>query len=76
MEVTTRATNHRLLVFIPCYNCEQQIGRVLEQFRDVPPEIFDEILVLDNRSTDGTVNVALAKMSSPRGCRVTATQQV
>jgi glycosyltransferase involved in cell wall biosynthesis len=71
MEVTTRATNHKLLVFIPCYNCEQQIGRVLEQFRDVPPEIFDEILVLDNRSSDGTVGVSLAAIARLRGYRFT-----
>lgn len=57
--MTTHATNVKLLVFIPCYNCERQIGRVLEQFRAVPPAIFDEIIVLDNRSTDGTVGAAL-----------------
>ena len=50
----------RILVFIPCYNCEQQIGRVLQQFGGVPPASFDEILVLDNRSTDGTAEAAVA----------------
>jgi glycosyltransferase involved in cell wall biosynthesis len=50
--------SERILVFIPCYNCERQITRVLEQFQSVPRGTFDEILVLDNRSTDGTVRVA------------------
>jgi glycosyltransferase involved in cell wall biosynthesis len=57
----------RILVFIPCYNCERQIGRVLQQFRGVPPAMFDEILVLDNRSTDGTVNAALDAVSDMGG---------
>jgi glycosyltransferase involved in cell wall biosynthesis len=59
----------RILVFIPCYNCERQIGRVLQQFRCIPPASFDEILVLDNRSTDGTVNVALESAADVVGFR-------
>jgi len=49
----------RLLVFIPCYNCERQIGRVLQQFRQVRGANFEEVLVLDNRSTDGTADAAI-----------------
>jgi glycosyltransferase involved in cell wall biosynthesis len=49
----------RILVFIPAYRCEQQIGRVLQQFAAPgPAERFAEILVLDNRSPDGTVAAA------------------
>jgi len=54
----------RILVFIPCYNCERQIGRVLRQFEGVPPGTFHEILVVDNRSRDGTASVAAAALSS------------
>jgi glycosyltransferase involved in cell wall biosynthesis len=61
----------RILVFIPCYNCERQIGRVLAQFRGVPPASFDEVLVLDNRSTDGTVDVALDASAIMGDLRVT-----
>jgi glycosyltransferase involved in cell wall biosynthesis len=53
------AMTDRILVFIPCYNCERQIGRVLRQFRDVPRNTFEEILVLDNNSQDGTVRAAI-----------------
>jgi glycosyltransferase involved in cell wall biosynthesis len=59
----------RILVFIPCYNCERQIARVLEQFRLVPRDTFDEILVLDNQSSDGTVQVAIDAITGLRGCR-------
>ncbi|HEV7252629.1 MAG TPA: glycosyltransferase family 2 protein [Mesorhizobium sp.] len=49
----------RILVFIPAYRCERQIGRVLEQFgQPGRAERFAQILVLDNRSPDGTVAAA------------------
>jgi glycosyltransferase involved in cell wall biosynthesis len=54
----------RILVFIPCYNCERQIGRVLRQFRIVPAGTFEEILVVDNRSRDRTASVAAEALSS------------
>ena len=44
----------RILVFIPCYNCSRQIGRVLAQFRDVAPGLFAKIMVVDNESRDDT----------------------
>jgi len=52
----------RILVFIPCYNCERQIARVLRQFERVPPGTFHEVLVVDNRSRDGTASVAAAAL--------------
>jgi glycosyltransferase involved in cell wall biosynthesis len=48
----------RILLFIPCYNCAPQIERVLGQLRGVDPALFGEVLVLDNGSTDGTVDRA------------------
>lgn len=47
------------VIAIPTYNCAPQISRVLD---DISPELADrvkEIWVIDNRSTDDTVNVAL-----------------
>ncbi|MDR3513043.1 MAG: glycosyltransferase family 2 protein [Caulobacteraceae bacterium] len=48
----------RLLVFIPCYNCERQIPRVLRQLEALPEGLVDEVLVVDNGSRDGTVEAA------------------
>lgn len=49
----------RILVLIPCYNCENQIGRVLEQFTDpAMRDRFETLLVLDNQSRDGTIAAA------------------
>ncbi len=47
-----------LLLFIPGYNCADQIGRVLAQLTPAVQEVFDEVLVVDNRSVDNTVDVA------------------
>ena len=47
------------LVFIPMYNCEKQIPRVLAQLQD--PEVakwVDAVVCVDNRSTDGTAEAA------------------
>jgi glycosyltransferase involved in cell wall biosynthesis len=54
----------RIAVFIPCYNCERQIARVLRQFRAVPKGTFQEIVVIDNRSQDRTASEAVAALSS------------
>jgi len=45
----------KILVFIPCYNCEAQIVRVLGQFTPEISKNFSEILVLDNQSKDSTL---------------------
>jgi glycosyltransferase involved in cell wall biosynthesis len=51
----------RTLVFIPAYNCENQIGRVLAQLRD--PRVaacIDGVMCINNRSTDGTEAAIIA----------------
>jgi dolichol-phosphate mannosyltransferase len=49
----------RILVFVPCYNCAPQIGRVLAQL-DASGDRFAQVLLLDNGSSDGTVDAAIA----------------
>ncbi len=60
---TSAHTGDRILVFIPSYNCAPQIGRVLAQFQHVPAALFSEILVIDNRSKDGTADAAMEAAS-------------
>jgi len=60
----------RVLVFVPCYNCEPQIGRVLAQFTDVPAGLYEEVLIVDNRSRDDTVGAARTAMQRVVGPRV------
>ena len=47
----------KVLLFIPMYNCEKQIVRVLNQITEQVSSYIDEILVVDNRSTDNSINV-------------------
>ena len=45
----------RFLVFIPAYNCEKQVPRVLNQLLDGQvAAMVTECIVVNNRSTDGT----------------------
>jgi glycosyltransferase involved in cell wall biosynthesis len=50
-------SDERILVFIPAYNCSKQITRVLAQFDGVE-RYFAEVLVVDNRSPDNTLDAA------------------
>lgn len=43
----------KILLFIPMYNCEKQITRVLEQLEGEILEYVDEVIIVNNRSTDG-----------------------
>lgn len=47
----------KVLLFIPCYNCEKQIGRVLKQLDGNVLTWFTQIIVIDNCSTDKTEEV-------------------
>ena len=42
----------KILLFIPMFNCEKQITRVLNQIDEKVREYITEIIVVDNRSTD------------------------
>ena len=46
------------MLFIPTYNCEKQIIRVLQQLSPFHISFFKEIIIFDNRSTDMTRDVA------------------
>jgi len=47
--------NKKISVVIPCYNEGKTIGKVLEEM----PGFVDEIIVVDNNSTDKTAKIAL-----------------
>lgn len=44
-----------IIVIIPAYNEEESIGKVIQ---DIPKELVNEIIVVNNNSTDRTSNVA------------------
>lgn len=49
----------RILVFIPMYNCEPQITRVLDQFNGEIVHYIEEIIIVNNRSTDNGEQTAI-----------------
>ena len=51
--------NDKILLFIPCYNCQNQITRVLKQLDGSIGPFIDEVLLVNNRSTDATEQVIL-----------------
>lgn len=52
----------KLLVFIPAYNCEKQVTRVLSQLLDkrIAPWV-GECIVVNNRATDGTESAEIGR---------------
>ncbi len=50
----------KILTFIPAYNCENQIIRVLSRFDEEILEYVSQIIVVNNRSTDNTEMVVAA----------------
>lgn len=50
---------NRILLFIPGYNCEEQIIRVLNQLDKKVMSYITEVIFVNNRSTDNTEQVVL-----------------
>ncbi len=55
-------TKDKILLFIPGYNCEKQIVRVLEQLDEGILSFLTEIIVINNRSTDRTEEAVIEYM--------------
>ncbi len=51
-------TPDRTLLFIPAYNCAPQVVRVVRQLAGPVKDLIDEVVVIDNRSPDDTVERA------------------
>lgn len=51
----------RILVFIPAYRCESQIVRVIDQFDERVQRLIHTVMIVDNRSPDGTLSAAIER---------------
>ena len=60
------AGKEKILVFIPMYNCERQIGRVIAQFTPEIAAWVDEVIILDNGSSDNSLTVAKSALEANR----------
>lgn len=54
----------KILVFIPMYNCEKQIVRVVEQLTGEIRDFISEAVIINNRSTDNGENALVEKLKS------------
>jgi glycosyltransferase involved in cell wall biosynthesis len=50
-------TTSRILLFIPCYRVEKQIPRVIKSLTSNVLNRFSEVLIVDNRSEDSTLEI-------------------
>lgn len=58
----------RILIFVPAFNCQSQLPRVLEVLnQDWVRESITEVIVVENRSTDNTLQVAELEASKSKG---------
>ena len=46
----------KILLAIPCFNCSKQIKRVIEEIKYEKFNFLDQIIFVDNRSEDDTIN--------------------
>ena len=63
--------NEKILLFIPAYNCEKQIVRVLDQLGPAEMAFINKIIVVNNRSTDGTETAVLDYMHAHANMPIT-----
>jgi glycosyltransferases involved in cell wall biogenesis len=54
----------RILVFIPMYNCEKQIVRVMNQLKGPIEDYVSEVIIVNNRSTDNGENKVIEKIKT------------
>ncbi|HEX9446837.1 MAG TPA: glycosyltransferase family 2 protein [Dongiaceae bacterium] len=50
--------SEKILVFVPMYNCAQQIARVLRQFNEQVQSYIAKIIIIDNQSSDQGIEIA------------------
>lgn len=57
---------NKILLFIPMYNCEKQITRVLDQIDPNVEKYLSEVLIVNNRSTDNGESVVADYLSNSK----------
>lgn len=50
---------NRIMIFIPTYNCQAQITRVLSKIDKDIQQHIEEVVIIDNRSSDSTIEKAI-----------------
>jgi glycosyltransferase involved in cell wall biosynthesis len=64
----------KTLIFVPCYNCETQIKRVISKLDQQVINQVNEVLILDNRSKDDTLQEAIKAAKCTRNLTIKIAQ--
>lgn len=48
----------KIMLFIPMYNCEKQISRVIKNIKPEHQMMLAEVVIIDNRSQDNSIEIA------------------
>jgi dolichol-phosphate mannosyltransferase len=56
----------KVLLVVPTYNCQEQISRLLLKCAGAMNDYFDELLIIDNGSSDETLKYAINSLGSIR----------
>ncbi len=67
-------SDNTIMVFIPMYNCEKQIARVLANFTEDIQKLFCEIVVVDNGSKDRSLELAQEALGQLKYVKTTLLQ--
>ena len=54
----------KILLAIPCFNCSKQIKRVIDEINHEKFNFLNQIIFVDNRSEDDTVNSIKSNISN------------
>ena len=68
------ASENKVLCFIPMRNCQSKIGSLLKKFQGPLLQQINEILVVDNASTDASLEEARKALSEITGVKVSLIQ--
>jgi glycosyltransferase involved in cell wall biosynthesis len=61
---------NKFLLAVPAYNCEAQISRVIDQFCKSPSNIYSEMVIIDNCSSDNTIISAMNKVDETQAQKI------
>lgn len=64
----------KVMLFIPAYNCAKELSAVLSSLTQDVQSFFNEVVIVENRSTDNTLDVAQKGLLNLEATKVTLLQ--
>ena len=61
---------NKILLFIPAYNCQEQIYRLINNLKEHEISNFNKIMIIDNLSSDKTSNYAQEAIKKKKNLKI------